>query len=185
MSVTLICSHGNLDIELFVRDTPRTCRNFIELCKSGYYDGITFHKVVPGFMCQSGDPTGTGRGGFSIYGPVFPDEMCAKHSHDKKGMLSMANCGRNTNSSQFFIIFKPSPHLDGKHTVFGRVKEHSLPVLDKMQRVKLKGNRPVYPVKLFVAEVIDDPWDGQELPYGASIPPKPLIGSRQSWCTIQ
>eukprot|EP00249_Psilotum_nudum_P000631 c12705_g1_i3 orf=345-680(+) len=111
--------------------------------------------------------------------------MCAKHSHDKKGMLSMANCGRNTNSSQFFIIFKPSPHLDGKHTVFGRVKEHSLPVLDKMQRVKLKGNRPVYPVKLFVAEVIDDPWDGQELPYGASIPPKPLIGSRQSWCTIQ
>ncbi|MCO5577635.1 hypothetical protein L7F22_031466 [Adiantum nelumboides] len=185
MSVTLTCSHGVLDIELFVEDTPRTCRNFIELCKSGYYDGILFHKVVPGFMCQSGDPTGTGKGGHSIYGPVFSDEISAKYSHDRKGMVSMANAGRNTNSSQFFIIFNPCPHLDGKHTLFGKVKNHSLAVLDKMQRVRLRKDQPVPPIKLFVAEVTRDPWDEQELPYGASIPSKPLLSSSTCSCTIQ
>ncbi|KAH7428520.1 hypothetical protein KP509_09G005300 [Ceratopteris richardii] len=185
MSVSLTCSHGVLDIELFVEDAPRTCRNFVELCKSGYYDGILFHKVVPGFMCQTGDPTSTGKCGSSIYGPVFADEISAKHSHDRKGMVSMANAGRNTNTSQFFIIFNPCPHLDGKHTLFGKVKNHSLAVLDKMQHVKLKKNRPVPPIKLFVAEVIVDPWEGKELPYGTSIPPKPLISSSTCTCVIQ
>lgn len=148
MSVTLICSFGNLDIELYVREAPRTCRNFLELCKSGYYDGITFHRLIPNFICQSGDPTGTGKGGESIYGPMFEDEMSAKLSHDRRGMVSMANFGRNTNTSQFFIIFKPSPHLDGKHAVFGRVKAHSLPVLDRIQSVKVKNSKPIAPIKL-------------------------------------
>ncbi|KAL2622149.1 hypothetical protein R1flu_002354 [Riccia fluitans] len=186
MSVTLSCTHGAIDIDLFWKDTPRTCRNFIELCKAGYYDGITFHKIVPDFMCQTGDPSGTGRGGLSIYGPRFNDEISAKHSHDKKGVVSMANFGRNSNSSQFFIIFKPSPHLDGKHTVFGQVQEKSLAVLEKMQRVKTRSYSPAYPIKLFVAEVLDDPWDGQPLPTGAKIPLKPLVGAKgPAACCLQ
>ncbi|OAE27866.1 hypothetical protein AXG93_3459s1090 [Marchantia polymorpha subsp. ruderalis] len=135
-------------------------------------------KIVPDFMCQSGDPSGTGGGGLSIYGPKFGDEISAKRSHDRKGVVSMANFGRNTNSSQFFITFKACPHLDGKHTVFGQVQEKSLAVLEKMQRVKTRSYTPVYPVKLFVAEVLEDPWDGLPLPPGAKIPSKPLIGSK-------
>ncbi|CAK9860992.1 unnamed protein product [Sphagnum jensenii] len=178
MSVTLTCTHGPIDIVLFIKDAPRTCRNFVELCKAGYYDGTTFHKVVPNFMCQAGDPSGTGMGGESIYGRNFPDEMSAKHSHNRKGVVSMANFGRNTNTSQFFIIFKPSPHLDAKHTIFGQVKEHSLWVLDQIHCVKIKGNKPIPPIKLFVAEVTEDPWNGQQLPTGLQIPIKPLVSQR-------
>ncbi|CAM6101801.1 unnamed protein product [Calypogeia fissa] len=186
MSVTLSCTHGDIVIELFWKDAPRTCRNFIELCKAGYYDGITFHKIVSDFMCQSGDPSGSGRGGESIYGSRFPDEMSAKHSHDRRGIVSMANFGRNTNASQFFIIFKGSPHLDGKHTVFGQVHEKSFEVLEKMEKVKTKSYSPVYPVKLFVAEVLDDPWEGQPLPPGAKVPIKPLIGAKGPLaCSLQ
>ncbi|KAG0624309.1 hypothetical protein M758_3G238700 [Ceratodon purpureus] len=177
MAVTLSCTHGNLEIVLFTKDTSRTCRNFVELCKAGYYDGTTFHKIVPHFMCQAGDPSGTGRGGESIYGTKFADEMSAKHSHDRKGIVSMANSGRNSNTSQFFILFEPSPHLDGKHTIFGQVKEHCFPVLDAMQRVKVKTSKPIVPVKLFVAEVTEDPWHGQSLPIGSTIPTKPLIAN--------
>ncbi|XP_024518827.1 peptidyl-prolyl cis-trans isomerase ppi1 [Selaginella moellendorffii] len=183
MSVVLCCTHGRLEIDLFLEDAPRTCRNFLELCKAGYYDGITFHKIVPRFMCQSGDPSGTGRGGYSIYGARFDDEISARHNHDATGIVSMANFGRNTNASQFFILFKPSPHLDGKHTVFGKVRENSLVVLDKMQLVKVKKNNvPVEPVKLYVAEVLEDPWEGESLPADAWIPPKPLIGSKHICC---
>ncbi|XP_024388433.1 uncharacterized protein [Physcomitrium patens] len=185
MAVILSCTHGTLEIVLFVKDSPRTCRNFLELCKAGYYDGTTFHKVIPGFMCQGGDPSG--RGGESIYGPKFADEMTAKHSHDRKGIVSMANSGRNTNTSQFFILFEPSPHLDGKHTIFGQVKEYGFPVLNAMQNVKVKAFKPNIPIKLFVAEVIEDPWEGQELPLGTRIPTKPLVGVDQfslSRCSI-
>ncbi|EFJ18021.1 hypothetical protein SELMODRAFT_6722, partial [Selaginella moellendorffii] len=116
----------------------RTCRNFLELCKAGYYDGITFHVISLVLSSSALVSECTGRGGYSIYGARFDDEISARHNHDATGIVSMANFGRNTNASQFFILFKPSPHLDGKHTVFGKVRENSLVVLDKMQLVKVK-----------------------------------------------
>ncbi|KAK3243303.1 hypothetical protein CYMTET_47034 [Cymbomonas tetramitiformis] len=175
MSVTIITSHGDFKIELFWRDCPRTCRNFIELCKHGYYDGVVFHRLISDFMCQTGDPYGDGTGGESIYGPTFADEIVARLSHKTKGVVSMANAGRNTNSSQFFVTFRPCPHLDGKHTVFGEVTE-GIAVIDEIQLVKTdKKKRPVKTIKIFATNVEHDPWAGEELPEGCSLPEKPLV----------
>ncbi len=107
-------------VNLFAQDAPRTTNNFVFLARDGYYDGVTFHRVIPGFMAQSGDPTGTGRGG---PGYQFADEFHPSLRHDKPGILSMANAGPNTNGSQFFITFVPTPHLDDRHAVFGEVVE--------------------------------------------------------------
>src|SRR5437867_12015914 len=109
---------GEFSCELFAADAPLTVENFINLARSGYYDGTTFHRVIPGFMAQGGDPTGTGSGG---PGYTFGDEFSAKRHHDGAGVLSMANAGPRTNGSQFFITLAATPHLDGKHSVFGRV----------------------------------------------------------------
>jgi len=109
---------GEIVCELFVSDAPLTVENFVNLARGGFYDGTTFHRVIPGFMAQGGDPTGTGRGG---PGYTFPDELTAKRRHDGPGVLSMANAGPNTNGSQFFLTFDATQHLDGRHTVFGRV----------------------------------------------------------------
>ncbi len=112
---------GNIEIELFPHDTPKTTENFVSLAQKGYYDGIIFHRVIDNFMIQGGDPTGTGRGGESIWGTSFEDEIRPNLKHDTPGVLSMANAGPNTNGSQFFITIVPTPWLDGKHTVFGKV----------------------------------------------------------------
>jgi cyclophilin family peptidyl-prolyl cis-trans isomerase len=109
---------GNLVIELFAKDVPRTVNNFVFLAREGFYDGTTFHRVIPDFMAQGGDPTGTGSGG---PGYRFDDEFTI-HTH-VAGTLSMANSGANTNGSQFFITYEPTPWLDGKHTVFGQLVE--------------------------------------------------------------
>jgi len=109
---------GNLVVELFAKDVPVTVNNFVFLARDGFYDGCTFHRVIPGFMAQGGDPTGTGRGG---PGYKFDDEF-TEHTHIA-GALSMANSGPNTNGSQFFITFTPQHGLDGKHTVFGQLIE--------------------------------------------------------------
>jgi cyclophilin family peptidyl-prolyl cis-trans isomerase len=111
---------GEFSVELFATDAPLTVENFVNLARSGFYDGTTFHRVIPGFMAQGGDPTGTGRGG---PGYSFGDEFDPSLRHDGPGVLSMANAGPNTNRSQFFITFGPTPHLDGRHSVFGRVVE--------------------------------------------------------------
>ena len=111
---------GEFVVELYAAEAPVTVNNFVFLARDGYYDGVTFHRVIPGFMAQAGDPTGTGAGG---PGYKFQDEFHTSLSHDRKGILSMANAGPNTNGSQFFIIFAPTPHLDGKHSVFGAVTE--------------------------------------------------------------
>eukprot|EP00238_Polyblepharides_amylifera_P000067 CAMPEP_0196570532 /NCGR_PEP_ID=MMETSP1081-20130531/650_1 /TAXON_ID=36882 /ORGANISM="Pyramimonas amylifera, Strain CCMP720" /LENGTH=192 /DNA_ID=CAMNT_0041887029 /DNA_START=67 /DNA_END=645 /DNA_ORIENTATION=- len=178
MSVSIVTSHGTFSVEVFWRECPRTCRNFLELCKNGYYDGVIFHRLIPDFMCQTGDPFGDGTGGESIYGTTFDDEIVARLSHDSKGTLSMANAGRNTNSSQFFVTFRQCPHLDGKHTVFGRVVD-GLAVIDEIQLVKTdKKKRPVKPIKIFATNVTHDPWAGEELPSGAVIPEKPLIKNK-------
>ena len=111
---------GEFLVDLFEKEAPRTVNNFVFLCRDGFYDGVTFHRVIPGFMAQAGDPKGTGSGG---PGYTFQDEFHASLRHDRQGILSMANSGPNTNGSQFFIIFTPTPHLDGKHSVFGAVTE--------------------------------------------------------------
>jgi peptidyl-prolyl cis-trans isomerase B (cyclophilin B) len=109
---------GDLVCELFAADAPVTVNNFVFLSREGFYDGVIFHRVVPDFVVQGGDPTGTGSGG---PGYKFADEF-SSHLHDT-GALSMANSGANTNGSQFFITFSPQHHLDGKHSVFGQVTE--------------------------------------------------------------
>ena len=124
---TIRTSKGDIGVELFADDAPLTVENFVNLARSGFYDGTTFHRVIKGFMAQGGDPTGTGSGG---PGYEFGDEFSARR-HDAPGVLSMANAGPNTNGSQFFITFAPTPHLDGRHTVFGRVVD-GLDVLDSI-----------------------------------------------------
>jgi len=113
---TIETEKGNMALELFASDAPATVNNFVFLAREGFYDGTTFHRVIPGFMAQGGDPTGTGSGG---PGYRFADEF-TKHTH-VSGALSMANAGPNTNGSQFFITYAPQNHLDGKHSVFGQL----------------------------------------------------------------
>lgn len=109
---------GIIEVELFALKVPRTINNFVFLANNGYYDGTIFHRVIPDFMAQAGDPTGTGRGG---PGYSFKDEFDPSLKHNKPGIISMANAGPNTNGSQFFITHVPTPWLDGKHSVFGQV----------------------------------------------------------------
>jgi cyclophilin family peptidyl-prolyl cis-trans isomerase len=117
MNATLQTNHGGIEVELYPDAAPKTVDNFVKLARDGFYDGLIFHRVIPDFMIQGGDPTGTGRGG---PGYQFEDEF-NKHKVDR-GALAMANAGPNTNGSQFFIVTADAcPWLDGKHTVFGRV----------------------------------------------------------------
>ena len=111
---------GVVKILLHADKTPKTVQNFVDLSNSGFYDGVIFHRVIPGFMAQSRDPDGTGTGG---PGYTFEDEFHPELSHDSAGILSMANRGPNTNGSQFFITYAPTPHLDNMHSVFGEVVE--------------------------------------------------------------
>jgi cyclophilin family peptidyl-prolyl cis-trans isomerase len=119
-SATIATERGDIVVELYADKAPVTVNNFVFLARDGYYDGVTFHRVIANFMAQTGDPTGTGRGG---PGYKFSDEFEPSLRHDGPGVLSMANAGPGTNGSQFFITYKATPHLDGKHAVFGRVVE--------------------------------------------------------------
>eukprot|EP00741_Cyanophora_paradoxa_P006143 tig00000944_g5956.t1 len=157
--VQLTTSHGDINLELHCDLAPRTCENFIRLCERGYYDGVAFHRLIKNFMIQGGDPTGTGRGGESIYGKKFKDEIRQSLSHDGRGILSMANSGANTNGSQFFITFKSCTHLDLKHTIFGRVVG-GLPTLAAMEKVETnKDDRPKEPIKIIKTAVFVNPYD--------------------------
>jgi cyclophilin family peptidyl-prolyl cis-trans isomerase len=111
---------GDIVVELYADRAPRTVENFVNLARAGFYDGTTFHRVIGGFMAQGGDPTGTGTGG---PGYQFGDEFHPTLRHDSPGILSMANAGPGTNGSQFFITYGPTPHLDDRHSVFGKVTE--------------------------------------------------------------
>ena len=117
---TLETPRGNIVIDLYPQYAPKTVNNFVFLARQGFYDGVTFHRVIPNFMIQGGDPTGSGRGG---PGYRFEDEFAGNPLKHETGVLSMANAGPGTNGSQFFITHSPQPHLDGKHTVFGKVVE--------------------------------------------------------------
>lgn len=128
---------GDIVAELYADRVPMTVENFINLARAGYYDGTTFHRVIPGFMAQAGDPTGSGRGG---PGYEFADEFHPTLRHDSAGILSMANAGPNTNGSQFFITFGPTPHLDNRHSVFGKVTEGA-DVLGSIRERDPQGDR--------------------------------------------
>lgn len=146
--VQLHTTHGDLNIELHCDITPRTCENFITLCERGYYNGVAFHRNIRNFMIQGGDPTGTGRGGESIWGKPFKDEVNSKLLHSGRGVLSMANSGPHTNGSQFFILYKSANHLNFKHTVFGGVVG-GLTTLAAMEKVPVDDNdRPLEEIKI-------------------------------------
>ncbi|KAF1881163.1 hypothetical protein Lal_00023197 [Lupinus albus] len=173
--VTLETSMGSFTIELYYKHAPRTCRNFIELSRRGYYDNVKFHRIIKDFIVQGGDPTGTGRGGESIYGypvklfifhvdymfnvmslsPKFEDEIKQELKHTGAGILSMANAGPNSNGSQFFITLAPCPSLDGKHTIFGRVCR-GMEIIKRLGSVQTDNNdRPIHDVKILRTSVKD------------------------------
>ncbi|KAL9104545.1 MAG: hypothetical protein Q9163_000519 [Psora crenata] len=135
MSVTLHTSLGDIKIEIFCEAVPKTAENFLALCASDVYNGSPFHRSIPQFMIQTGSPaSGTPKVSTSIYGSEFEDEIRPSLRHNARGIVSMANKGPNTNGSQFFILYAPAPHLDGKNTVFGRVLgEEGLRVLSEME----------------------------------------------------
>lgn len=116
--VTIETDRGTIQLELFPQHAPKTVNNFVFLAQEGFYDGVVFHRVISNFMIQGGDPTGSGRGG---PGYRFEDEFSGNPLRHERGVISMANAGPGTNGSQFFITHGPQPHLDGKHTVFGKV----------------------------------------------------------------
>lgn len=143
-------------MELYNSHAPRTCKNFSTLAARGYYNDTIFHRIIKDFMVQGGDPTGTGRGGTSIYGEKFEDEIREDLKHTGAGILSMANAGPSTNGSQFFLTLAPTPWLDGNHTIFGRVKT-GIRVLQRMGLVPVDGeDRPKTEVRIVRAFVVGE-----------------------------
>jgi len=144
-------SKGNITFELYPKVAPKAVENFVGLVKKGYYDGIIFHRVIKNFMIQGGDPTGTGRGGSSLWGKSFKDEFKAGVVFDKAGLLAMANAGPNTNGSQFFITTVPTPWLNGRHTIFGEVVE-GFDTVSKIENTDVNGrNKPLKDIKIIKA----------------------------------
>ncbi|WRT65658.1 peptidyl-prolyl cis-trans isomerase-like 1 [Kwoniella shivajii] len=153
--VTLDTSVGSFTVELYTAHAPKTCNNFSKLAERGYYNGVIFHRIIPGFMIQGGDPTGTGRGGTSIYGDKFADELHPELRFVGAGILAMANSGPNTNGSQFFITCAPTPFLDGKHTIFGRVSS-GMKTIQRLEAVRTDSeDRPVEDIKIHKARLGD------------------------------
>eukprot|EP00074_Homo_sapiens_P103860 XP_016884194.1 peptidyl-prolyl cis-trans isomerase-like 2 isoform X8 [Homo sapiens] len=158
--VRLHTNKGDLNLELHCDLTPKTCENFIRLCKKHYYDGTIFHRSIRNFVIQGGDPTGTGTGGESYWGKPFKDEFRPNLSHTGRGILSMANSGPNSNRSQFFITFRSCAYLDKKHTIFGRVVG-GFDVLTAMENVESdpKTDRPKEEIRIDATTVFVDPYE--------------------------
>jgi peptidyl-prolyl cis-trans isomerase-like 3 len=159
MAVTLHTSLGDVKVELECALVPRNTENFLALCASGAYDGTLFHRSVPGFLVQGGDPTGTGKGGASVWGPPVRDEFSPELKHDRRGTVSMASSGPHSNGSQFFITYKRAPQLDGSSTLIGRVI-HGFEVIDAMETVPVSGkrSRPVDDITLRSVTVHANPF---------------------------
>ena len=148
---TLETSKGNIKIELRADLAPKAVQNFVTHSKNGYYNGLIFHRVIKDFMIQGGDPTGTGAGGESIWGKPFEDEFAPNAVFDKAGILAMANRGPNTNGSQFFITTVVTYHLNGRHTIFGYIKE-GFDIVKKIESVetngRYEGDKPLEDIKI-------------------------------------
>ena len=146
-------NQGNVELKLFPQEAPKTVENFTGLVKKGYYNGLIFHRVIKDFMVQGGDPTGTGRGGESLWGGTFADEFNPKLQFDRKGILAMANAGPSTNGSQFFITTVPTPWLNNRHTIFGEVVS-GYDVVQKIESTAVgSGDRPIQDQKIIKAYV--------------------------------
>ena len=150
---------GDLNIELYPEHAPKAVWNFIQLSKRGYYKGVQFHRNIRNFMIQGGDPTGTGRGGQSCWGKSFADEFEGPLTHDSRGVVSMANKGKDTNTSQFFILYRAATHLNRKHTIFGRVIE-DVDILKRLEDVPVEDkNRPTSRCEIEDIVVYVDPFE--------------------------
>lgn len=158
--VRLRTNHGELTLELYPEYAPKAVYNFVRLVQKKYYDGLIFHRNMKNFMIQGGDPTGTGKGGSSIWSPkTFEDEFDSPLKHDDRGVVSMANKGKDSNSSQFFILYRKAPHLDRKHTIFGRMIEGE-ETLKLMESVPVDdGKKPKEDIKIIEATVLVDPFE--------------------------
>jgi cyclophilin family peptidyl-prolyl cis-trans isomerase len=142
---------GDIYADLYQKEAPKTVANFVKLAEAGFYDGILFHRVIPDFMVQTGDPTGTGTGG---PGYKFEDEFSPNLKHDKPGVFSMANSGPNTNGSQFFITEVPTPHLNNRHSVFGQVTQ-GMDVVKKIAgSPRSSSDRPLQDIKMNKVTVV-------------------------------
>ena len=162
--VLLHTTRGDLEIELFAKQTPITSRNFLQLCLDGYYDNTIFHRLVKGFIIQGGDPTGTGHGGESSYdGEPFQDEMHSRLKYTRRGLLGMANTGKkDDNGSQFFFTLAATPELQDKNTMFGRIAGDTVYNLMKMAEAEIvegSEDRPMYPTKITGSEIILNPFE--------------------------
>lgn len=155
VTAVLETTQGNIELELRDDYAPKTVENFVGLIKKGYYNGIIFHRIIKRFMIQGGDPTGTGRGGESLWGKPFKDEFSPNVEFDRPGILAMANRGPNTNGSQFFITTVETKWLNGHHTIFGYVKDKkSYEVVKKLESVKTgRGDKPLVEQKIIKAYV--------------------------------
>jgi len=147
MAVTLHTNFGDIKVEVFCDLVPRASENFLALCASGYYKGSKFHRNIKGFMLQGGDPSGTGKGGESIWGVPFKDEFHPDLKHSERGVMSMANKGLDSNGSQFFFLYGPQPHLNNKFSIFGRILD-GWETLDAIEKVPVggKNSRPLQDV---------------------------------------
>lgn len=152
-TVVLETNMGNIELQLMPDAAPKACENFSKLAEKGYYNGVVFHRVIKNFMIQGGDPTGTGRGGESVWGKPFEDECSPSVSFDAPGILAMANAGPGTNGSQFFITTAKTPWLNMHHTIFGKVASG----YDVVQKIESSAtdpsDRPVSEVKIVKAYI--------------------------------
>ena len=146
-------TQGTIEIKLYVDKAPKTVQNFVDLTKKGFYDGIIFHRVIPHFMIQTGDPTGTGTGG---PGYKFADEFSKELKHDKPGIVSMANSGPNTNGSQFFITTIPTPWLDQRHSVFGEVTKGQEVVKAIENAKRDSSDKPLTPISMKKVTILEN-----------------------------
>ncbi|XP_004623107.2 peptidyl-prolyl cis-trans isomerase CWC27 homolog [Octodon degus] len=158
--VLLKTTAGDIDIELWSKEAPKACRNFIQLCLEAYYDNTIFHRVVPGFIVQGGDPTGTGTGGESIYGAPFKDEFHSRLRFNRRGLVAMANGGPHDNGSQFFFTLGRADELNNKHTIFGKVTGDTVYNMLRLTEVDIDNEeRPRNPHKIKSSEVLFNPFD--------------------------
>ncbi|KAI9190575.1 peptidyl-prolyl cis-trans isomerase CWC27 [Polychytrium aggregatum] len=158
--VIIHTSSGDLEIELWPKETPKACRNFVQLCMEGYYDGTIIHRVVKDFIVQGGDPTGTGNGGESIYGSPFPDEFHSRLRFSHRGLLAMANTGPNTNQTQFFFTLDKTEELNKKNTIFGKVVGDTIYNLLKIGESEVNDDeRPIYDVVIRSTSILSNPFD--------------------------
>uniref|UniRef100_A0A8C8JXS9 Spliceosome-associated protein CWC27 homolog n=1 Tax=Oncorhynchus tshawytscha TaxID=74940 RepID=A0A8C8JXS9_ONCTS len=158
--VLIKTSAGDIDIELWSKEAPKAARNFVQLCMEGYYDGTPFHRVVPEFIVQGGDPTGSGTGGESIYGRPFKDEFHSRLRFNRRGLVAMANAGPHDNGSQFFFTLGRADELNNKHTIFGKVTGDTVYNMLRLSEVECdQEERPLNPHKIRTTEVLHSPFD--------------------------